>query len=70
MKEKWWWMLAVGALLALGRPVAAADPVMLDFSSREQPDLHLQVGQSQLITSPVPLEQAVMRLMSRKLTVE
>lgn len=61
MTRRLWEVLAVLGLLAAGLPAAAqaADPVTLDFNTREQQDLHLQVGQSHLITSPMPLQQAV-----------
>lgn len=61
MKTRGLPMLAMlGALV--GAPCGAAqttEPVTLDFSTQQQQDVVLQVGQSRLITSPVPLAQAV-----------
>lgn len=59
MTRNVWGMLAVAGLLGLGMPVQAADPVTLDFGAQDQQELRLQVGQSQIINSPAPLEQAV-----------
>lgn len=47
------------AVLSWATAVFAEDTVVIDFSSRTIPDLRLPVGRSQLINSPVPLEQAV-----------
>jgi pilus assembly protein CpaC len=61
MKTKGLLTLALlGALLGAA-PAGAqtTEPIALDFATREQQDVHLQVGQSRLITSPVPLQQAV-----------
>ncbi|MDF3031402.1 MAG: pilus assembly protein CpaC [Moraxellaceae bacterium] len=61
MKTRGLLMLALlGALT--GAPHAAAqttEPVTLDFAAPRQQDVVLQVGQSRLVTSPVPLQQAV-----------
>ncbi|MDF2447220.1 MAG: pilus assembly protein CpaC [Moraxellaceae bacterium] len=61
MRSRVWGALAVMALLAPGLPARAqtTDPVPLDFASSQREELHLQVGQSQVIASPVPLQQAV-----------
>jgi pilus assembly protein CpaC len=61
MKKTPWGALGLAGLLTLSLCGAAraVDPLTLDFSTREQPEVNLQVGQSQMISSPVPLQQAV-----------
>jgi pilus assembly protein CpaC len=61
MKKSMLLLLAALGLMSLDMTALAqnTESVTLDFSSREQRDLQLQVGQSQIIMSPVPLEQAV-----------
>lgn len=61
MTSRVWGWLALAGMLVAGMPVMAqpSEPVQLAFGSGDQQELHLQVGQSQLVTTTVPLQQAV-----------
>jgi pilus assembly protein CpaC len=61
MKRSMLLLMAVLGVISLNGIVhgQSTEPVTLDLTSHEQKELHLQVGQSQIIMSPVPLEQAV-----------
>ncbi|MFZ5561809.1 MAG: type II and III secretion system protein family protein [Pseudomonadota bacterium] len=59
MKTRGLPLLAMLGALGGAPQAQTPEPVTLDFASREQQEVHLQVGQSRLITSPVPLTQAV-----------